>query len=66
MPSLMKGIGIKTMEKWGAAMVGRWIPYVGVAVTVGQGLYALFRGDPEAERLREQHAEHQRARERAV
>jgi hypothetical protein len=66
MPSLMKGIGIKTMEKWGAAIVTKWIPYVGVAVTVGQGLYALFRGDPEAERLREQHAEQQRARERAV
>jgi exonuclease VII large subunit len=66
MPSLMKGIGIKTMEKWGAAVVGKWIPYVGVAVTVGQGLYALFRGDPEEERLREQHAEQQRARERAV
>lgn len=66
MPSLMKGVGVKTMEKWGAAIVGKWIPYVGVAMTVGQGLYALFRGDPEAERLREQHAEQERARERAV
>ena len=66
MPGLMKGIGIKTMEKWGAAIIGKWIPYVGLAATVGQGLYTLLKGDPEAERLRKLHEEQQRARERAV
>lgn len=66
MPSLMKGIGTKTMEKWGAAIVGKWIPYVGVAAAIGEGLYTLLKGDPEAERLRKLHEEQQRARERAV
>jgi hypothetical protein len=66
MPSLMKGIGAKTMEKWGAAVVGKWIPYVGVAAAVGEGLYTLLKGDPEADRLRKQHEEQQRARERAI
>lgn len=65
-PSIMKGIGIKTMEKIAASVVTKWIPYVGIATTVAQGLYELFRGDPEEERLRQQHAEHQRAHERAV
>ncbi len=66
LPSLMKGIGTKTMEKWGAAIVGKWIPYVGLAASIGEGLYTLLKGDPEAERLRKQHEEQQRARERAV
>ncbi|MGF6179307.1 tRNA U34 5-carboxymethylaminomethyl modifying GTPase MnmE/TrmE [Massilia sp. UYP32] len=66
MPSLMKGIGTKTMEKWGAAIVGKWIPYVGLAASIGEGLYTLLKGDPEAERLRKLHEEQQRARERAV
>lgn len=66
MPGLMKGIGIKTMEKWGAAIIGKWIPYVGLAASIGEGLYTLLKGDPEAERLRKLHEEQQRARERAV
>jgi len=66
MPGLMKGIGIKTMEKWGAAIVGKWIPYAGLAASIGEGLYTLIKGDPEAERLRQLHEEEQRARERAV
>lgn len=66
LPSLMKGIGTKTMEKWGAAIVGKWIPYVGLAASIGEGLYTLYKGDPEAERLRKLHEEQQRARERAV
>jgi hypothetical protein len=66
MPSLMKGIGTKTMEKWGAAIVGKWIPYVGLAASIGEGLYTLFKEDPEAERLRKLHEEQQHVRERAV
>jgi len=66
LPSLMKGIGIKTMEKIAANVMTKWVPYVGVVTTVGQGLYALFKGDPEEELLRQQHAQQQRAHERAV
>lgn len=66
LPSLMKGIGVKTMEKWAAAITGKWIPFVGLAVSVGEGLYTLFKGDQEAERLRQHYAEQQRAQERAV
>ena len=65
-PSLMKGIGTKTMEKWATAVAGKWVPYVGIALSVGQVLYGLFKGDPEEDRLRQQHEEQQRARERAV
>lgn len=65
-PSLMKGIGTRTMEKWASAVAGKWLPYVGIAVSVGQVLYGLFKGDPEEARLRQQHEEQQRARERAV
>lgn len=66
MPSLMKGIGTKTMEKWATTVASKWIPYVGIVVSVGEVLYGLFKGDPEAERLRQQHEEQQRARERAL
>jgi hypothetical protein len=66
LPKLMKGIGIKTMEKWGLAVVGKWLPYVGIAASVGAGLYSLIKGDPEAERLRQLHAEHQQGQERAL
>lgn len=66
LPSLMKGIGIKTMEKWVSTLVTKWIPYVGVAVTAGQVLYGLFAGDPEEEKLRQQNEAQQRERERAI
>lgn len=65
-PSLMKGIGTKTMEKWASTVASKWLPYVGIVVSVGEVLYGLFKGDPEVERLRQQHEEQQRARERAV
>ncbi|MRX07230.1 hypothetical protein GJ697_05210 [Pseudoduganella sp. FT25W] len=66
LPSMMKGIGIKTMEKWASTFVTKWIPYVGVAVSVGQVLYGLFAGDPEEARLRKQTEAEQRERERAI
>lgn len=66
MPSLMKGIGIKTMEKWATMLTTKWIPYVGIIFTVGETLYSLFAGDPEVEKLRKQHEERERAQERAV
>lgn len=66
LPSVMKGIGVKTMEKWASTFVTKWIPYVGVAVSVGQVLYGLFAGDPEEARLRKQNEAEQRERERAI
>ncbi|WFR78552.1 50S ribosome-binding GTPase [Janthinobacterium rivuli] len=66
MPTLMKGIGAKTMEKWAAQLTSKWIPYVGIVYTVGETLYSLFSKDPEEESLRKQHAEQQQANERAI
>ena len=63
-PSLMKGIGPKTMEKWGAAVIGKWIPYVGPAVTVISSLYGIFAEDSETKRAREQSEEYRREWER--
>lgn len=65
LPSLMKGIGPKTMEKWAGTVASKYIPYVGVVVTAATALWDIFSGDPEEKALRE-HAEKQRlARERA-
>lgn len=65
LPSLMKGIGRKTMEKWGTAVAGKWLPYVGTAVTIGQALWDIFADDPEEKAMRKQNEEQRRARERA-
>jgi GTP1/Obg family GTP-binding protein len=65
LPSLMKGIGPKTMEKWAGTLAGKYIPYVGIVVTAVMALRDLFSDDPEEKAMRE-HAEQQRlARERA-
>lgn len=64
MPSVMKGIGAKTMEKWGAAVVGKWIPMVGPAITVLSGLWDIFADDPEEKQLSQQLEQQQRERER--
>lgn len=65
LPSLMKGIGPKTMEKWAGTVVGRYVPYIGTIVTVGMALRDILSDDPEEKAMRE-HLEKQRlARERA-
>lgn len=64
LPSLMKGIGPKTMEKWGAAVVGKWIPYVGPAITVISSLWDIFAEDSESKRAREQGEQQRREWER--
>lgn len=64
MPSLMKGIGPKTMEKWAGAAVGKWIPYVGTAVTVLTSVWTMFSKDSEEERLQQQIEEQKKAKER--
>lgn len=63
-PSLMTGIGAKTMEKWAQTVVGKWIPYVGTTLTVLTSLRDLF-SDDKGDKLMIQQAEQQnQARER--
>ena len=65
LPSLMKGIGPKTMEKWAGTVMTKYVPYIGTVVTVGMAVFDMFSGDPEEKAMRE-HMEKQRlTRERA-
>lgn len=64
MPSLMKGIGPKTMEKWASAAVGKWIPYVGTAVTVLTSVWSMFSADSEDQQLQRQITQQKKERER--
>ncbi len=64
LPSLMKGIGPKTMEKWGTLVVGKWLPYVGPAITVVSSLWDIFAEDRETKQAREQSEQHRREWER--
>lgn len=63
-PSLMKGIGPKTMEKWAGQVIGKWIPYVGTGITVISSIYDLFSEDPSDKQMREHAAKVQQERER--
>lgn len=65
LPSLMKGIGTKTMEKWAATALAKWIPYVGTAISGISIVYDLLSGDSEKKKLHQQIEEQQRAMERA-
>ena len=65
LPSLMKGIGPKTMEKWAGTVMTKYVPYIGTVVTGGMAVFDMFSGDPEEKAMRE-HMEKQRlTRERA-
>ena len=66
LPSLMKGIGPKTMEKWASVALTKWIPYVGTAISAASILFDIFSGDSEEKQLRQQNEEQKRARERAM
>lgn len=66
LPSLMKGIGTKTMEKWAATAMTKWIPYVGTAISAASIVFDLLSGDSEEKKLRQQTEEQQRAKERAL
>lgn len=66
LPSLMKGIGTKTMEKWATTALTKWIPYVGTFISVASVLFDLFSGDPEEKQLHQQTEEQQMAKERAL
>ena len=65
LPSLMKGIGPKTMEKWAGTVMSKYIPYVGTIVAVGMALRDLFSDDPEEKAMRQQLEAQRLARERA-
>lgn len=65
LPSLMKGIGPKTMEKWAGTVMSKYIPYVGTAVTAAMALWDMFSGDPEEKAMQQQLEAQRLARERA-
>lgn len=65
LPSLMKGIGPKTMEKWAGTVMSKYIPYVGTVVTAGMALWDIFSGDPEEKAMQQQLETQRLARERA-
>lgn len=65
LPSLMKGIGPKTMEKWTRTVMSKYIPYVGTIVTVGLALFDILSGDPEEKAMHQQLEAQRLARERA-
>lgn len=66
LPSLMKGIGTKTMEKWATTSLTKLIPYIGTVISVVSVVFDLFSGDPEEKKLQQQTEEQQRAKERAL
>lgn len=63
-PSLMKGIGPKTMEKIGAKVIGKYIPFIGTGITVMTSLWDIYKGDPANKQMQEQYEQIQRERER--
>lgn len=65
-PSLMKGVGIKTMEKWAGKIIGRAIPVIGPAFTVVSSLYELISGDPEEKKQQQALEQQQLEKERAL
>lgn len=66
LPSLMKGIGPKTMEKWASVAMAKWIPHVGTAISVASVLFSIFSGDSEEKFLQQQNEKQKREKERAL
>lgn len=64
LPSLMSGIGIKTMEKWANTFITKFIPYIGPAVSTIFALKDLLAGDSEEKALREHMERKNQERER--
>ncbi len=65
LPSLMKGIGPKTMEKWAGTVMTKYVPYIGTVVAVGMALFDIFSDDPDEKAMRQQLEAQRLARERA-
>lgn len=53
-PTLMKGIGPKTMEKIAGTVISKYIPYVGPVISTGMALYDLASEQKEAQRFQQQ------------
>lgn len=64
MPSLMKGIGPKTMEKIAGQVIGKWIPYVGVAVNAISSIWSMFQENAEEKAMQRRIDEQRKAHER--
>ncbi|WP_289048513.1 GTPase [uncultured Psychrobacter sp.] len=64
MPGLMKNISEKAIEKIAANTVAKYIPYIGVALTVVMTARDIFSTDPETKRLMQQQEAERRAYER--
>lgn len=65
LPSLMKGIGPKTMEKIAGSIVTK-VPYIGPAITVVMALWDIFSSDANQDQLDRQIREQAMQRERAL
>lgn len=65
LPTLMKGIGPKTMEKLAGSIMTK-VPYIGPAITIVMGLWDIFSGDSNAKQLERQIDEQNQQRERAL
>ena len=59
----MKGIGTKTMEKWAGQVVGKVIPFAGVAISIGMAAKDLLSEDESTKALRQQKEAMDKARE---
>ena len=64
LPTLMKGIGEKTIEKMATTMVAKAIPIVGTVVTVGLAAKDIFSEDSETAEYRRQQESQIKAIER--
>lgn len=65
LPTLMKGIGPKTMEKLAGSIMTK-VPYIGPAITVVMGLWDIFSGDSDTKQLERQIDGQNQQRERAL
>ena len=63
LPTLMKGIGTKTMEKWAGQVVGKVIPFAGVAISIGMAAKDLLSEAESTKALRQQKEAMDKARE---
>ena len=64
MPKLMKNISEEVIEKIAAKTVSKYIPYIGVAVTIAMSAREIFGTDPETKQLIQEQEAQKRAYER--
>lgn len=64
LPTLMKGVGQKTIEKWAGQIVGKAIPLASAIIVVGTALHDVFGEDEHTAQLKREQQAYQKARER--